>query len=227
MRQQACIGWLVLALNLYLGACSRAAEGQRRPPETPTPERSESDREDGDQPQAADDESERIHKSSRQWRRILSSRQYRVTRLKETEEPGTGRYAHSKLPGTYHCVCCGAALFDSKSKFESGTGWPSFWKPADEKHVNTALDTSAPELRMEVTCARCDAHLGHVFDDGPPPTGLRFCINSAALDLVGKGEKPRIGREAETPRSKVKKVRRKKPSPKSADDSPPESPPTD
>lgn len=217
MRWRACIGWLALAVSLGAAACGRAADRQRRDPEKGSDERDESPADTADRDDSADphgEDTEFAPKSDREWRRILSSKQYRVTRLKETESPGSGRYYRSKQPGTYHCVCCGAALFDSTAKFESGTGWPSFWKPADEKHIKTALDVGAVELRVEVACARCDAHLGHVFSDGPPPTGMRFCINSASLDLVAKGQQPRIGRKAETPRSKAKKVRRKKPAPK-------------
>lgn len=211
MRFQAWFDWSVLAMILCAAACSRAADRPRRPTDANSSSR-EADTARGDDaksPEASDDDARFVHKTDREWRKILSSRQYRVTREKATEEPGTGKYCHTKDPGVYHCVCCGAALFDSQAKFESGTGWPSFWKPADKKHIKTALDLSAPELRVEVTCARCDAHLGHVFDDGPPPTGLRFCINSAALDLVGEGQQPRIGRKAVTPRAKAKQPRDK------------------
>lgn len=213
MRYQAWLGWSVLAMTLCAAACSRAADRPRRPAgaDSRADNKSESDADDEGKPAVASDEDEQfVKKTDREWRKILSSRQYRVTREKATEEPGSGRYCHSKDPGVYHCVCCGAALFASTAKFESGTGWPSFWKPADKKYIKTALDLSSPELRVEVTCARCDAHLGHVFDDGPPPTGLRFCINSTALDLVAKGQQPRIGRKAVTPRTKAKQPRDKK-----------------
>lgn len=213
MRQRACIPWFIVAVSLCAAACGRAADGDRRDHQTASAETSDSQAEitDGvESNSTADEDAEFVPKSNREWRRILSAKQYRVTRLKETELPGTGKYHHSKVPGTYHCVCCGAAVFDSTAKFESGTGWPSFWQPADKKHIKTSLDMSAPELRVEVSCARCDAHLGHVFSDGPPPTGLRFCINSASLDLVEKGQQPRIGRKAVGPRSKAKQVGRKK-----------------
>ena len=129
---------------------------------------------------------EKIVKSEQEWKRALTPEQFRVLRKQGTEMAFTGKYWNHHARGLYRCAGCGLDLFDSGTKFESGTGWPSFWAPVEKSHVSVATDQTLGMVRDEVTCARCGGHLGHVFDDGPKPTGLRYCINSAALEFDAK-----------------------------------------
>jgi peptide-methionine (R)-S-oxide reductase len=178
---------------------------------TPAADSSGEDAADGDE-----ETPKKVKKTDAEWRKQLTPLQFKVTRKKDTEQAFTGIYARSKKDGIYRCVCCGQPLFDSKTKFESGTGWPSFFQPLTEKAVNYIDDYSAGELRIEVECSRCDAHLGHVFADGPEPTGQRFCMNSASLKWVSRDT---AEKEAKAKKEKAKSAVSEKSGEKSDDKS--------
>ena len=174
---------------------------------------SEATSEEGDE--ASEDD--KVVKTNAEWKRQLTPKQYRVTRLKDTDPPFTGAYARSKKDGIYECICCKQKLFDSKAKFESGTGWPSFFDAINKKAVAYHPDTSMGVLRTEVVCSRCDAHLGHVFEDGPPPTGLRFCTNSSSLKFISRSSLSEKKKDSETKDAARKDSRTKESTKKQVD----------
>jgi len=174
------ISKIVLVLGVFVAACAAGCGGAV---ERGTP-RAELKNTEG-----SGNVSEKIVKSDDEWRALLTPEQYRIMRQAGTEPPFTGKYYHFKGEGMYLCAACGSKLFDSDTKYDSGSGWPSFYEPASKETVEERADRSLGMARVEVRCNRCGAHLGHVFEDGPAPTGLRYCINSAALNFVPETEK--------------------------------------
>jgi peptide-methionine (R)-S-oxide reductase len=180
----------LLGLSLVALACDRtSATAADQPAAKPAPQPGETA---AAKPATQEAPVAKIEKSDQEWKTSLTPEQYEVLRRKGTEPRGTGAYVNNHAKGTYLCAACGLELFSSDTKFESGTGWPSFWQPIARNHVTERTDRSYGMSRTEVTCARCGGHLGHVFDDGPKPTGLRYCMNSVSLKFVpaeGEGKK--------------------------------------
>ena len=166
------IAWLAVILIVQAAAVSILADDEQEDPLDSTPKKVVP-----------------IHRTLAEWKKQLTARQFEITRLKETDPAYSGRLWHAKRPGAYRCVCCELEVFRSAAKYESHTGWPSFLQPTRPDYVSYADDLSEQPARIEVMCARCGAHLGHVFSDGPPPSGLRYCINSTALHFVENGDK--------------------------------------
>lgn len=190
MRVKSVVG--ALAVAAFLIGCGKEVSSVRTQPETEansvTHAKSTGSIDTNRSAGAEADRAEKVVKSEEEWREILSPEQYHILREKGTERAFSGEYWKTKTPGTYVCAACGQELFDSEHKFDSGTGWPSYWQPIEEEKVETETDRSLGAVRTEVLCSRCGGHLGHVFKDGPEPTGLRYCINSASLRLIKRSQ---------------------------------------
>jgi peptide-methionine (R)-S-oxide reductase len=176
----------VVAVVAALWSCGNRTAGQAPVSSSDNPKEQTKPDKTTEQVKGSENVADKIAKTDDEWRALLTAEQYRVTRECGTEPPFTGKYYNFKGDGAYLCVACGNELFSSSTKYDSGSGWPSFYAPVSDKKIDERTDKSHGMVRVEVRCSRCGAHLGHVFEDGPAPTGLRYCINSAALTFVGK-----------------------------------------